>query len=71
MIPLIKGLDDPLRDEVRNAFGESLRFVWIVTCAIAAVGFVCSVTVKSIPLSSTMDEQWGLEEAEQQEINRA
>lgn len=61
---MVKKLEEPLRSEVQTAFGESLRNVWFSTTAIAAVGFLFSLLMKSVPLHSNMDEQWGLEEEE-------
>lgn len=61
-IPVIKNLEEPLRSEVQAAFGESIRYIWFSTTAVAAIGFVSSILMKSIPLNSNLDEQWGLEE---------
>ena len=62
IIPVIKQLDEPLRTEVKVAFADSLRFVWVVSAAVAGAGFLSSLMMKSIPLNSTLDDQWGLKE---------
>ncbi|GAA6025386.1 hypothetical protein JCM11491_002701 [Sporobolomyces phaffii] len=61
-IPVIKTLDEPLRTEVRRAFAESIRTIWQVVLAIACVGFVVSLAIKSLPLTMERDENWGMAE---------
>lgn len=62
IIPAIRELEDPLKTEVQEAFADSIRIIWLVTTAVAALGFLVSLTMQSLPLSNTLDEQWGLEE---------
>lgn len=62
IIPAIKDLEDPFKTEVQEAFADSIRIIWLVTTAVAALGFFVSLTMQSLPLSNTLDEQWGLEE---------
>lgn len=43
VIPQIKGLDEPVRSQVRQSFADSTRTIWFVLLSIAAVGAVCSL----------------------------
>lgn len=64
-IPLIPTLTDPvLKEEVRIAFGESLKVLWKVLAGIAGMGGLASLVMKGIPLNASVDEKWGLEEEE-------
>ena len=62
IIPAIRELEDPFKTEVQEAFADSIRIIWLVTTAVAVLGFLVSLTMQSLPLSNTLDEQWGLEE---------
>ncbi|KZV84170.1 iron permease [Exidia glandulosa HHB12029] len=61
-IPKIGQLEEPLRSEVREAFAESLRIVWIVILAIAAFGTACMVFMREIPMHNYTDDDWALVE---------
>ncbi|GAA5933720.1 uncharacterized protein JCM15063_001393 [Sporobolomyces koalae] len=63
-IPVIRTLNEPLRTEVETAFADSIRTIWIAMTALAAVGFLTSLLIKSLPLSTEVDEAWGLERKE-------
>lgn len=60
-IPLIGKLSEPLRSEVRQAFGESIVVIWQVMIGIAALGLLTSLPMKSLPLHTQVDERWGIE----------
>ena len=60
-IPAISGLPEPLRTEVREAFAISLKAVWEVLLAIAGLGLVSSLFMKSLPLHSAVDDNWVLQ----------
>ncbi|KAK4704677.1 hypothetical protein P7C70_g1530, partial [Phenoliferia sp. Uapishka_3] len=61
-IVIIKTLSEPLRSEVRKAFADSLRVIWQVMIALAGLGLVTALLMKSLALATTMDSEWGLEE---------
>ncbi|BGP37005.1 hypothetical protein JCM10449v2_000909 [Rhodotorula kratochvilovae] len=61
-IPLIRGLEEPLKMQVREAFAESLKVVWIVMIPFAGLGFLISLFMKSLPLNTTVDESFGIRE---------
>lgn len=66
-IPVIKDLPEPLRSQVRSAFADSIRTIWIVTSGIAGVALLLSLTIRNIPLTKEKDEAFGLNEESKEE----
>ena len=62
IIPLIGTFPEPLRTEVRHAFASSLRLVWLMLVGVASVGLFVSLFMKGLPLHTSVDESWGLQE---------
>ena len=62
-IPIIDTIPEPTRTEVREAFAASIAVIWQVMIGVASIGLVASVFMKSLPLHTSLDENWGLEEA--------
>jgi len=60
-IPLIRTLPEPLKTQVREAFGESLRVVWKALFALAVIGLMASVLVKEVPMRGLVNGKWVLE----------
>lgn len=58
-IPSIPTLEQPLKDEVRNTFGEALKVVWQAVLGIAVVGFLSSLGMRQLQLHTNIDEDWG------------
>lgn len=65
-IPQISQLEEPLRTNVRQAFAESVRVVWIVVLALTAFGAVCMVFMREVPMHTYTDDQWALLDDTQQ-----
>ncbi|OJT01776.1 hypothetical protein TRAPUB_7832 [Trametes pubescens] len=66
-IPQIPTLAQPLKDEVRHAFGDSLVVVWQVMLGILGIGFVASLLMRDVPMHGALDDKWALElEADRQ-----
>ncbi|KAJ6470866.1 iron permease [Mycena sanguinolenta] len=63
-IPLIRTLPEPLRSEVRKAFAQALRKVWLVATGIACLGFLASLFMKAYPLHTSVDGNWGMEDSQ-------
>lgn len=61
---MIAELEEPLRSEVRDAFGDSLAVIWRVMAGIAAAGLAASLFMKALPLHTEVDKRWGLEDVE-------
>ena len=68
-IPQIRSLGEPLRDQVRAAFADSLDVLWEVMIAIAGVGFLSAWLMREIPMQQVQDENWGLNAKEKQADN--
>lgn len=64
LIPLIPTMPEPLRAQVKHAFYESLRPVWIAMEALCGLGFLSFIAMKDIPLRKTVDKKWGVQGAE-------
>ena len=60
-IPVISTLDEPVRSQVRNAFGDAFAVIWQVMAGIAGIGLISTVLMKALPLHTQVDERWGLE----------
>jgi hypothetical protein len=53
---------EPIRSEVRNAFTDSLRILWVVLAALGALALVPTLFMKVFALSQVTDENWGMKE---------
>ncbi|EKM52346.1 uncharacterized protein PHACADRAFT_198408 [Phanerochaete carnosa HHB-10118-sp] len=62
-VAAIRMLEEPLKQEVRVAFAQSLRIVWEVSIGIVGLGFLSTLLMKGLPLHTQMDEKWALEAA--------
>ena len=55
-IPLIPGLTQPLRDEVRAAFATGTRRVWLVMLWLSVAGFVSCWIMRELPMTPPPEE---------------
>jgi len=69
IIPLIPGLEEPLKTEVQNAFANSLRVVWQVMIGVGALGLIASLGMEHLPLHTSLDKNWGITETEHEQEN--
>ncbi|KAI0833819.1 Mfs1.2 [Trametes gibbosa] len=60
-IPQIPTLMQPLKDEVRRAFGDSLSVVWQVMVGILGIGFLASLLMRDVPMHNMLDDKWALD----------
>ncbi|KAJ7641556.1 iron permease [Roridomyces roridus] len=67
VIPSIKTLPQPLKDQVRHAFAGSLRVLWNVLAGISGLGLLTSLAMKHLPLHTSVDENWGREDMKEKE----
>ncbi|KIO28004.1 hypothetical protein M407DRAFT_22771 [Tulasnella calospora MUT 4182] len=65
-IPAIRVLEEPVKTQVKEAFASSLRIVWLVMAALAALGTVTVFGMKELRLHEVTDEDWGLKEKKEQ-----
>ena len=56
-------MEEPLKDQVRDAFGASIAVVWQVMTGIAAIGIVASLFMQNLPLPNLKDAKWQMEKA--------
>jgi len=61
VVPQIRDLPQPLKDQVRAAFGNSTAVIWKVMAGIACVGVLASFAMRDVPLHEKVDEKWGLD----------
>ena len=57
-IPQIPKLPLPLKDEVHQAFIDSLHPVWQALTAVCGAGLLSTFLMQSLPLHSTTDKEW-------------
>ena len=60
-IPNIPSLPLELRNAVENAFGESLRVIWLVLIPLGVIGLVASLFIQKVEMETVTDAQWGLQ----------
>lgn len=64
-IPVIGGLKEPLQTEVRKAFAESLKTVWLVMVGMSGAGLLSVALMREVPMQQVTDETYGLEDRSQ------
>jgi len=57
----INFLPQPLQDEVRQAFVDSLRMIWIVVAGVCGLGLLSTLLMKGLPLHTVTDETWAMQ----------
>jgi hypothetical protein len=60
-IPDIRTLPQPLKNQVRAAFAESLVLLWKIITAVLACGLLSSLFMADVPMHNYVDEKWALE----------
>ncbi|KAF2014339.1 MFS general substrate transporter [Aaosphaeria arxii CBS 175.79] len=59
---LVKGLEEGSREQVVDVYTRALRMVWIVAVAFAVSGFLSVFVERNIPLRTSLDTEFGLDE---------
>ncbi|RDB27052.1 Efflux pump FUS6 [Hypsizygus marmoreus] len=62
VIAEIDAVDEPLRSEVRAAFGDALKLTWLVLTGVSGLGLISSLVMRGLPLHTTTDKDWGVKE---------
>ena len=65
-IPLINGLQEPLRSQVRRAFAVSMKTIWQSMIGISGLGILTLLLLKEVPMHAQSDERFGLHPKEKQ-----
>lgn len=58
IVSAVRTLQEPLRDQVREAFGKSLVVIWGVMTGLLGVGLLASLLMRDVPINSQVDEKW-------------
>ena len=69
-IPSISTLNQPLKHEVQETFGEALKSVWQFVLGIAVAGFVSSLGMRQYQLHTNIDQDWGREDIQTPIVQR-
>ncbi|KAF7976442.1 hypothetical protein HWV62_6677 [Athelia sp. TMB] len=59
-IPRIAALSEPLRTEVRTAFAQSIRVIWLVLIPFGGIGLMLALCMRQMKLETVTDEAWGM-----------
>ena len=62
IIPQISQLPEPLHDQVRNAFAESLRIIWQTMIGVSGAGLLSVLLMDEVEMRTDVDSQWALED---------
>ena len=66
IVPEIASIAEPFRTEIRQAFAESLRTLWLVLIGISGLGLISSFAMKQLPLHTSVDKAYALEDRQPQ-----
>jgi hypothetical protein len=66
-IPIIAFLSPELRTEVRKAFADSLRVLWLFLLVSSCVGWISVFFMRELPLHTQRDRRFGLEDRKPQQ----
>ncbi|KAJ6476741.1 iron permease [Mycena vitilis] len=58
----IAALPEPLQHEVKVAFGEGISAIYRVMIGVAALGFVCTLFMREVPMRGKVDPKFALKE---------
>ncbi|KAF9241322.1 MFS general substrate transporter [Melanogaster broomeanus] len=58
LIPELPLLQPQLLAQVEDAFAGGMMVIWQVLFGIAGLGLLCSLPMKGLPLTKSLDEQW-------------
>ena len=61
-IPLVRGLEEPTRTQVRIAFAESMATVWKALAGFSGAGFLTLLLLQEVPMQTHTDATYGLRE---------
>jgi hypothetical protein len=69
VIPEIRTLPYPIKDQIREAFGQSLRPIWYTFVGIYAIGLVASLFMRDVPLHNYVDEKRAMHDEEESDVS--
>ncbi|KAI0363641.1 iron permease [Pilatotrama ljubarskyi] len=63
VIPTIKGLPEPLQNQVRAAFAHATRLIWRVMIGVSGAGLLSCLLMQEVELRmDSLDDKWGLKD---------
>jgi hypothetical protein len=62
VIPQVAALPEPMRSQVRQAFGEACRVVWWCMLPLSIAGLLTNLGVVALPLHEEVDDELMWEE---------
>ncbi|KAI0365458.1 Mfs1.1 [Pilatotrama ljubarskyi] len=68
VIPLVRTMAQPEKDETRRAFAQSLAVLWRVLIGVAGMGLLASLPMRALPLHSQRDENWAVTSGSESEV---
>lgn len=68
-IPVIAGLSEPTRSQVRQAFADSIAVIWQVMIGISGAGLLGSLLMKAVPMHKKVDKKWALSDKTAVDLN--
>ncbi|KAA1472296.1 MFS multidrug transporter [Dentipellis sp. KUC8613] len=66
-IPVISGLEEPLRSQVRSAFADSMATIWKTMIGISGLGILTLPFLQEVELHGHVDDAYGLHDGQVQE----
>ena len=61
-IPAIGDLAEPVKTDVRIAFAQSTRLIWLAMTGVGGAGLLSCLLMREIPLRTDMDETWAVKD---------
>lgn len=52
VVPVVRTLDNPLRDQLRAGFGDGMVVLWMTSAGIAGAGLLASFMMRDVPMTS-------------------
>ncbi|KAG8869189.1 hypothetical protein FRB98_002786, partial [Tulasnella sp. 332] len=62
IIPLISGLQEPLKTQTQVAFATSLRLIWHVLLGVCGLGLLSVLLMKEIPMQEVNSDEFGMKD---------
>jgi hypothetical protein len=67
LVPIIRTLPEPLRNQVRRAFAESLKTMWYAMIGISGLGLLSVGALKEVEMQEYKNEVYALKEEQVKE----
>ncbi|KAG8874652.1 hypothetical protein FRB97_005748 [Tulasnella sp. 331] len=62
IIPLISGLQEPLKTQTQVAFATSLRLIWHVLLGVCGLGLLSVLLMKEVPMQEVTSDEFGMKD---------